>query len=31
MSAAGDRQIVEAVDDWGVKGFAPSSDSPVLQ
>jgi len=31
MSAVGDRQIVEAVDDWSFKGFAASSDSPMLQ
>jgi hypothetical protein len=31
MSAAGDLQIVEVVDDWSAKGFVASNDSPLLQ
>jgi len=31
MSATGDCQIVEAVDDWIAKGFVGSNDSPLLQ
>jgi hypothetical protein len=31
MSATGDRQLVEIVDDWSAKDFAASNNSPSLR